>query len=61
MDPKPDKECEIRGDIVLLYEIISNFSYCQEIYRGESIKFGANFEHISNLGEVRTLNISPPR
>jgi hypothetical protein len=29
MDPKPDKECEKRGDIVLLSEIIANFS----IYR----------------------------
>jgi hypothetical protein len=24
MDPKPDKECEKRGDIVLLSEIIAN-------------------------------------
>jgi len=24
MNPKPDKECEIRGDIVLLPEIIAN-------------------------------------
>jgi len=31
MDPKPDKECENRGDIVLLSEIISNSIYWQEI------------------------------
>jgi hypothetical protein len=29
MDPKPDKECEKRGDIVLLSEIIANSIYWQ--------------------------------
>jgi len=30
MDPKPDKEYEKRGDIVLLSEIIANSIYWQE-------------------------------
>jgi len=29
MDPKPDKECEKRGDIVLLSEIIQTFVLLQ--------------------------------
>ena len=31
MNSKPDKECEKRGDIVLLSEIIANFIYWQGI------------------------------
>jgi hypothetical protein len=31
MNSKPDKECEKRGDIVLLSEIIANSIYWQEI------------------------------
>ncbi len=30
MDPKPDKECEKHGDIVLLSEIIANSIYWQD-------------------------------
>jgi hypothetical protein len=30
MDPNPDKECENRGDIVLLSEIIAYSIYWQE-------------------------------
>jgi len=33
MDPKPDKECEKRGDIVLLPEIIANSIYWQAVMR----------------------------
>ncbi len=33
MDPKPDKECEKHGDIVLISEIIANSTYWQEIVR----------------------------
>ncbi len=31
MDPKQDKECEKRGDIVFLSEIITNSMYWQGI------------------------------
>ena len=31
MEPKPDKECGKRDDIVLLSEIIANFIYWQGI------------------------------
>jgi|COG998Drversion2_1049125.scaffolds.fasta_scaffold457679_1 hypothetical protein len=36
MDVKPDKEGEIRGDIILLSEIIMNSMYWQEITTFES-------------------------
>jgi hypothetical protein len=29
MSPKPDKECEERGDIILVFEIIKNSIYWQ--------------------------------
>ena len=32
MNSKPDKECEKRGDIILLSEIIANSIYWQEIW-----------------------------
>jgi len=42
MNSKPDKECEKRGDIVSLSEIITNSMYYQEIVRREFVKFWAN-------------------
>jgi hypothetical protein len=32
MDPNPDKECENRGDIVLLSEIIADSIYWQALH-----------------------------
>jgi hypothetical protein len=32
MNRKPDRECEKRDDIILLYEIIENFIYWQAIF-----------------------------
>ena len=43
MNPKPDKECEIRGDIVLLPEIIANSIDWQGIFTGNSLKFRPYF------------------
>jgi hypothetical protein len=44
MEPKPDKECEKRGDIFFLSEIITNSIYSQEMSDFEkhqiSIRFG---------------------
>lgn len=42
MDPNPDKECENRGDIVLLSEIIAYSIYWQGIYSRDSVKFETN-------------------
>ena len=33
MNLKPDKECEKRGDIVFLSEIITNSMYWQDIWK----------------------------
>ena len=46
MDSKPDKECEKRGGIALLSEIISNFSYWQDYETLDS----------SNLGLIQRLS-----
>ena len=43
MGSKPDKECEKRGDIVLLSEIIVNSIYWQGITGQKSVKSGVNF------------------
>jgi hypothetical protein len=58
MNSKPDKECEKRGDILFLSEIITNFMYWQEIYRRESAKFGANLDHIINISEFQIISIN---
>ena len=49
MDPKPDKECEKRGDIVLLFKIIKNSIYWQAIFIRNSIKYGFNFRAYHRL------------
>jgi hypothetical protein len=54
---KTDKEYYKRDDIILLSEIIANSIYWQEIVRRESVKFGANVEHIINLAEVKGISI----
>ena len=58
MNSKPDKECEKRGDIVLLSEIIANSIYWQEIWHQRSIKFRTDLEHIINFTDVQIINIS---
>ena len=52
MNSKPDKEDRRCDDIAFLSEIIDNFIFWQEIVRRESVKFGANAEHILNFTEV---------
>ena len=52
MDPKPDKECEKRGDIVLLSEIIANSIYGKLSIVETPSNLGLNLEHIINLAEV---------
>jgi hypothetical protein len=49
MNSKPDSKCENSDDIILLSEIITDSIYWQEINRQESVKFGANLEHIINF------------
>ncbi len=44
-------------DIHLIYNIFSRLRYWQEIYRRESVKFGANLEHIINFTEVQIISI----
>ncbi len=39
MDPNPDKECENRGDIVLLSEIIAYSIYWQGIWNLKTLHF----------------------
>jgi hypothetical protein len=53
MDPKPDKECGIRGDMILLSEIISNSIYWQVIYSRATVKFRAGSKHIINIAEFQ--------
>jgi hypothetical protein len=50
-DLKPDKECEGRGDIFLLSEIIVNFMCWQVIYRRDPVQFGADLEHIIHFSD----------
>ena len=57
MNSKQDKECEERGDIVFLSEIITNSMYWQEINRQDSVKFGIDLEHITNFAGLRTISI----
>ena len=57
MNSKPYKDCENRGDIILISEIITDSIYWQEISRGESVKFEANLEHIINFTEVQIISI----
>jgi len=52
MNLKPDKECEKRGDIVFLFEIITNSMYWQVICNQNFVKFRADFEHIFNFAGV---------
>jgi hypothetical protein len=56
MGPKSAKECEKRGDIVLLSEIITNSMYWQIIHR-KSEKLGANLEYIFNFAGVKRIPI----
>jgi hypothetical protein len=42
MNSNPDKECEERGDIILLSIIITNSIYWQEMSGFDSVKFGAD-------------------
>jgi hypothetical protein len=49
MNSKTDKEGRSCDDIAFLFEIITNFIFWQEIYRRESVKIGANLEHIINF------------
>ena len=53
MEPKTDKERRSCDDITFLSEIITNSRYWQEIVRRESVKFGANLEHIINFAGLR--------
>ena len=43
MDPKPDKEFEKHGDIILVYEIIANSIYWQDM----PCRYGPNAERIT--------------
>jgi hypothetical protein len=58
MDPKPDKECEKHGDIVLVSGIIANSMYWQATCIRNSIKLGLILEHITNFDVVRIFNTS---
>ena len=57
MDPKPDKECEKRSDIVLLSEIMANSIDWQGIFRSNSVKFRVNFRayHSINRGSDNSI------
>jgi hypothetical protein len=52
MSSKPDKECEERGGIILVFEIITNSIYCKTSNIRESNKLEANLEHIFNLTDL---------
>ena len=52
MDPKPDKECEKRGDIVLLSEIIANSIYGKLSIVGTPSNLGLILDDITVLNEV---------
>jgi hypothetical protein len=66
MDPKPDKESEKHGDIVLLFEIIADSIYWQ-LCNWKSTKFGAsfrayhNFKLIPDSRDISVLLLCPPR
>jgi hypothetical protein len=57
MNFKPDNKCVDSEDITLVFEIIDNSRFWQEIYRRESVKIGANLEHIINFTEVKRILI----
>ena len=47
MNSKPDKDCEERGDIILISEIIANSIYWQEICNQNLLNFGFDFDDIT--------------
>jgi hypothetical protein len=44
-------------NISQLFDFVELFGYWQEIVRRESVKFGADLEHIINLAEVKRISI----
>ncbi|CAB1083958.1 hypothetical protein D1AOALGA4SA_11492 [Olavius algarvensis Delta 1 endosymbiont] len=54
---KTDTKYSEGGDITLLSGIITKSIYWQEIVRRESVKCGADLEHIINLVGVQRISI----
>jgi hypothetical protein len=57
MNSKTDKEGKSCDDIAFLSEIISDFRFWQVICNRNSVKFGADFEHILNFAGVYIISI----
>jgi hypothetical protein len=58
MNSKPDKECEKRGDIVLLSEIIANSIYWQVSTSLKNHHLDAEFNDITAFPNVETISIN---